>query len=175
MSGIKGFLVVLRTPEDMRNARQPEYLGVDRVPAYPSTVPEEERAMEEYVFGEFTNETGFIPTLASAVALLNLLTASPRQFEIIYCEEWSGVAASGLGDFRLLGYDVAGAPGDLWSIVGDFPDGDLGVQVYRERLNRYRLFDQATDALQYWKAYRESRLADHDLPLAVLGVYAVHR
>ena len=87
-----GFLVVLATeskgesPETQPNER---YVGVGRVPPWPTDYPEEEDAMWDYVFNDdFKDETNLIPSLDKAMELHMRLSQRKRKFEIIFCCHW---------------------------------------------------------------------------------------
>jgi hypothetical protein len=81
----KGFLVVLKFPDDALRSKNPRYRGIDRLPPYPSNVVEEEEPLDDYVFQKkYNSEEGLIPSLSLARELVNRFRKSPRQFEIIY-------------------------------------------------------------------------------------------
>ena len=156
-----GFLVVVA---DARNrATGGPYAGVCRVPYYPPDDVREERAMDEYVFGDFKDDdTNLIPSLEAAVKLCGMLRSGGRQFEIIYCrdaEQPVPLSQMGIGSVQSLGYDVAGIRWNYWSIVEDFSIGDWAIP-YHKRLNPNGLFGEKSDAEAYLRDYRAHR--DHD-------------
>ena len=176
---LEGYLVVLKTPECQSEAGKrlnPRYAGVNRVPAYPSDYREEQSALDEYFFGNFKSmETNLIPELSSAGHLLKMLSASPREFEIILC--CAGPTSKDFQAFRReqilgLGYDVAVVQGDCWSIVSDFTESDWSRSFLR-RLNEFGLFTDRADALNYLREYRAHGEADADMPFEVTYVARV--
>lgn len=81
MKRISGFLVVLKSPTIAAIAGNSDYcplnaryLGIYRIPPYefpPSSFPEEDEAMDPYVFSkDYNYEEGFIPSLGNARRLL---------------------------------------------------------------------------------------------------------
>jgi len=56
------------------------------MPPYASDFPEEQVAIDSYVFGGFKDENGIIPSLKKAKELIRLFARSPRRMEIIYYE-----------------------------------------------------------------------------------------
>lgn len=171
-----GFLVALKVPED-RGERQirlnPSYSGVDRVPVYESSFPEEQAAIEEYIFGNIkSEETNLIPDLPTALRLWKSLWPSPRPYELLLCCEGPAeprIDALDPKDVEGLGYDVALVTGDCWSIVGDFAEGDW-ADAFLVRLNRHGLFADRADAEAYLQEYREHDEADADMDFDVVYV-----
>ena len=163
----EGYLVVLVESEYVLPTN-PRYRGLYRLPPYPSRVPEEEQAVEDYVFGSYKNKEGLIPESALARELLTRLSKSPRRFEIIYARAYAGgrelLQAEPL---HFLGYDV-GCPSPFWSIVGDFP---IELSSHSARLNEYGLFKEVGDAEAYLRAYHEGSFADDSPRLRIWEVY----
>lgn len=134
----------------------------------------EAEALDEYAFGNYTNEQGFIPDLESARKLLSLFAKSPRKFKIIYCRERQGQAKlpSSEQEIHFLGFDVAGSESPFWSIVVNFPS-EPKAKEFLSRLNKDGLFEFFKDAQEYLEFYRFNKLPDYDLPLNIWEVYDV--
>jgi hypothetical protein len=170
---MKGYLVVLVRSEEWQHSLNKNYRGMDRLPAYPSNLPEEQSALDEYVFGKYKNKEGLIPSLKKARNLFDLFRWSPRSFEIIYCEVYkNNQELQGKSHCKFLGYDVAGIGGDFWSPVGDFPI-EWYMRPFLMQLNEHGLFSTYGDAAAFLYEYRTRRLADYDLPLTVFSVNKV--
>lgn len=186
-----GFLVVLKTPEyqsERSKLFNPRYLGVDRIPTYPSPgypfdYPEEADALDEYVFGDVkSEETNLIPDLATALKLLTKFSSSPRDFDVILCstgpndvifktlmsDKFVVLGYDVLG-VTPLGYDVAAVKGDSWSIVYDFAAGDW-AKPFLTCLNQYGLFRERSDAEEYYRGYREHNEPGADCPFDIVYV-----
>lgn len=169
MSPLEGYLVVLEKPEDLQGSLNSHYRGMFCIPAYNirehgGNLPEEEKALDAYVFGNYKNESGFIQTLEKARQLLALFARSPRKFNIIYCQ---GVGTSAANQFevpsvtawKLLGFDVVSLGGTFWSIVADF-DPSLGE--FLKELNDSGLFKTAEDAKKFLERYSALKLPHYD-------------
>ena len=169
---MKGYLVVLASSNDfLGRASNLKYRGVYRIPPYPSKIAEEERAMDEYVFGDFKSEEGVIASLERAKDLLELFAMSPRRYEVIYYETIDEAeSAETTHALRLLGYDVAFATGDRWSIVMDYPE-HVQMEKYKNLLNNVGLFDQPVAAERFLQEYRRLKLPEYEMNLAVLRVF----
>lgn len=169
----KGFLVVLQC--NSNNPKNPRYSGVDRIPAYPSSVAIENSALDDYVFGNYKSlASNLIDQYAAAQDLLQRLDISPRQFEIIgWCRE------SSIGRFEselptiiqptVLGSDVAAISGDYWSIVEDISSSPW-ANAYAVALNEYGLLPNERLAIQYLRDYRKHAEADWDQAFEVGSV-----
>ncbi len=142
------------------------------MPAYPSDEMGEADALDEYVFGDWKDDQGFIPTLDRANELLERFARSSRRFEVIYASQadrYDAGCVPTTENFRFLGFDVAsGTP--FWSIVADLPRELLFVAT---RLNENGLLDQIRDAKEYLAAYHASDLADDSPFLRIWDVYLV--
>lgn len=149
-----GFLVVLKPKLSPSSGKL--YAGVYRVPYYPTEIPGEEAAMDEYVFGDFKDlDTNLIPSLQAAIRLCRELSLGGRQFEIIYCRDPMLPLPSCLiknASIDHLGYDVAGIDGDYWSIVYDFSKNNWSLS-HKSKLNKNGLFYNKHDAQMYLDAY----------------------
>jgi hypothetical protein len=51
-SAFEGYVVVALEPDYLSDLN-PRYMGIDRIPAYPSSVPEELPILDDYVFGGY--------------------------------------------------------------------------------------------------------------------------
>jgi hypothetical protein len=85
MNRSEGYLVVLKNVADAGYTESFGYKGIDRLPPYPTDEETEAEALDAYVFGDFKNEDGLIPTLEAARILLKQFSGSLRKFEIIFC------------------------------------------------------------------------------------------
>ncbi|MCC7083840.1 MAG: hypothetical protein IT427_02405 [Pirellulales bacterium] len=177
-----GFLVVL-ADSGYRNALNPKYMGVDRVPPYytagqANPYPEETAVLDDYVFGDYKDEkSNLIIDYSKALELWQRFKISRRPYEILLC-------CFGLDDATLanveasnativsLGYDVAGISGDGWSIVEDIPSGEW-AKVYSQALNENGLFKTRMEAERYHKEYRDHQEADWDCPFEVVFVVRI--
>lgn len=171
---LSGFLIVLA---DARNRLTGgPYAGVARVPPYPSKIPGEERAMDDYVFGGLKDlDTNVIPSLNAAVPLCKMLSSGGRRFEIIYCRDADqSIASSGpeIESAEHLGYDIATVRTEYWSIVEDFSPSAWAVP-YRQRLNSNGLFVSKADADSYLRDYRAHGEPDADFPFDVVEVIRI--
>src|SRR4051812_34953437 len=85
-----GFLVVLVESGEFCS-RNPLYDGVDRTPPYAPALysthfPEEESALDDYVFGDcLDSDSNLIPSYSKAAGLLERFKVSRRQYEILLC------------------------------------------------------------------------------------------
>lgn len=175
MERTSGFLIVLAAdePEVSRSPRNPRYLGIDRVPAYPSAQPEEAAAIDAYVFGEYKDEdSGLIPDFRAARELLELFSSSPRHFEILRLTELRAPEDALAPQYRLLGFDASGRNGDFWSITGDFPE-EGAMSSYRQLLNQNGLFGDPETAFRFRDDYVARQLDDYFVGLIVYQVEAV--
>src|SRR5262245_30303775 len=124
------FLVVLA---DARNrATGGPYAGVARMPYYhPSDDVREERAIDEYVFGDFKDDdSNLIPSLEAAVKLCRMLRSGGRRFEIIYCrnaEQPVPLSRVEIANVESLGYDVADVRWTYYSIEEVFSIGNWAI------------------------------------------------
>ena len=172
---LAGFLIVIADARNRLTGRP--YAGVARVPAYPSEIPGEERAMDDYVFGGLKDpETNVIPSLSAAVRLCKMLSRSGRRFEIVYCRDADQPISSSSSEVAIesaehLGYDIATVRTECWSIVEDFTQSDW-AKPYRWRLNRNGLFAERADAEAYLRDYRAPEF-DADFPFDVIDVIGV--
>jgi hypothetical protein len=171
---LAGFLVVLAEARNRRTGRP--YSGVARVPTYPTEVPGEESAMDEYVFGGLKDpDTNVISSLNAAVRLCKVLGRAGRRYEIIYCRD-ADQPIAGFGEeidsAEHLGYDVATVRTECWSIVEDFAHSDW-AKPYRRRLNRNGLFAERADAEAYLREYRAHSEPDADFPFDVVEVIKI--
>lgn len=175
-----GFLVVLATeskgesPENQPNER---YVGVGRVPSWPTDYPEEEDAMWDYVFNDdFKDETNLIPSLDKAMELHMRLSQRKRKFEIIFCchgPDSNDMRRLGSKKIEHLGYDVTGiVDGDYYSIVDDFSRNDWAV-TFRARLNKFGLLGDRRDAEQYFEGYRSHGEPDADVDFDIVYVVRI--
>ena len=143
------------------------------MPGWLSEYPEETAALDRYVFGDLkSRETNLIPDLATALKLLNDFSSSPREFEIILCcagPSDGALAALKSEETAALGYDVAVAKGDGWSIVGDFASGEW-ANVFLKGLNEFGLFRERPNAEDYLRGYRGHNEPDADMPFEVVYV-----
>jgi hypothetical protein len=177
MNPVEGYLVVrqepgvgFRFPPDVPNLN-PRYMGVSRIPCWPSKVAEENAALELYVFNYRDDDTNLIPTLARAEELLNHLRHSPIKYEIIRCQELSPGAQLAATPWPFLGVDVVSL-GDYWSIVGCFPEAS-DMQSYLRMLNANGLFDSPDVAFGYVHEYVDRKLERWDDRYDVLGIWRV--
>ncbi len=177
-----GFLVVL-ADTGYRNARNPRYVGVDRLPPYSpmpygTHLPEETEPLEAYVFGDYKSpDSSLITDYLKALELWGQFAVSRRRFEILFC----GV---GPDDPKLcktqsltkaidaLGYDVAGMRGDCWSIVEDIPASEWAAP-FAQALNENGLLSLRVEAQRYLDGYREHKEPDCDIPFDVVFVARV--
>ena len=172
-----GFLVVLAATKDI-NTRNPKYVGVDRIPEYPSKFSEEEAALDDYVFGDYKNiDTNLIPDYSKAYELWQRLAISRRQYEILMCcsgpsDPLAISIPAAAASVVPLGYDVAAIQSDCWSIVDDFASGSW-AERYRTLLNEYGLFDARENAERYLKEYQAHGEPDNDAGFAILFVLSV--
>jgi hypothetical protein len=174
-----GFLVVLLTreyrPEESIDSN-PRYLGVSRIPAYPSEYKEEECPLDDYVFGAVkSRETNLIPDYDGARRLLHRFAVSPRAFEIIFCcSDPEDAPLKGLGPDSVvaLGYDVATIRADYWSIVEDLVFSPW-AQPFQQRLNEYGLLPNKADAARFLQEYRNHQEADCEAPFEIICVMRV--
>jgi hypothetical protein len=173
-----GFLVVLTRPDGVTQ-KKPNYMGVNRIPAYPSKHPEEGQGMDDYVFGGFKDyDTNLIPTFERARELMGRLSHSPRAFEIIMCsadavpEEQGRSLVGPTHRVVPLGYDVANLHADYWSIVEDFALGPWSRE-YLPRLNDSGLFVDHQSAVDYLTGYREHDEVDADSPFDIVFVSGI--
>jgi len=165
---IKGYLVVLRVP--VRLARSnPKYRGLYRGPGWPTRFPEEEEALDAYVFGDYMSDSegGLIPTEQLARELFSRFSASPREFDVIYAqtphEERPG------SPYPLLGYDVACAS-PFWSILADWPVRQ-GFESFKGLLNENGLFSDPAHAERFLE---QSRRAYPEEDRAILHIWRIH-
>ncbi len=165
----EGFLVVLRSPEEVLRSRNPHYRGIDRLPPYPPANDDDQEALDEYVFGHYKNDEGLIPELAQAKELLSKFARSRQEFEIIYVADHE--PGMNLQSGQFLGFDVAGQS-PFWSIVGDLPP-DPTSRVFADTLNKHGLFDSKEDARRYLETYRSRWQEDPDLVLRIWEVHLV--
>jgi hypothetical protein len=178
VTSISGYLVVLALPETtgaLEKRRSVRYAGVDRIPAYPTKYSEEVVALDDYVFGGVKSDTdNVIPSFALAYSLWTKFTSSPRKFDVIFCCGSPEHLAADICSDKLmpLGYDVATIRGDAWSIIHDCPSGDW-TNSYVDRLNKFALFDNAHDAMQYLNDYKLRGEADSDMNLEAIFVFRV--
>lgn len=176
MSVPTGFLVVRSVEpacgrED--GSLRSRYHGVDRVPPWPTDDESEQDAVEQYVFGDYKDDsTNLIPSLEAAARLQRSLSTSKYNYEILFCCEDSQnvrtITERGV-DIEHLGYDVAGLCGDYWSIVADFSQSDWATR-FREGLNEFGLFSRRTDAEAYLREYCDQLEPDSDSPFDVIYV-----
>lgn len=172
MNTAQGFLVVVRSPKDALQSSNPCYRGLDRMPPYPTENDAVEEALDEYVFGEYKNEEGVIPSLDLAKELLKRFNSLSQKFELIYtlsCDE--ARPALQPQEFTSLGFDVA-CHAPFWSPVGDLPIG-VEIKSFRDRLNEHGLFAFFEDAKEYLAAYRSQWLEDSETVLTIWEVYLV--
>lgn len=173
---MEGFLVVLKPYTDYPTW-QPGYRGIDRTPPYSQDAAF--RGFEDpLVFGKVTTEAGLIRNHSLAHGVLQVFSTilNPSDLEIIRVQE------IGRGerivdpptDWSLIGFDIAGAEGPFYSIVGDFP-GENAIQRFHKALNSSSLFSSPTVAYEYLDTYRQLELADHDLSYTCWAVFAQHR
>ena len=171
----EGFLVVLRSPDDIKRSPNRRYRGVDRTPPW-SQEKYEQGFNDPYVFGDYTQKGGLVPTLELAERIQNRFTevGSSPELEIIYvrfCEptvRWP----TQLPGFTFLGYDVAGIEGPFWSMVKDFPL-DPAANDFLALLNENGLFNSVKDGSAYLETYCSQKWPDYDLPVTVCEVYFV--
>ena len=169
MEKVQGYLIVLDRPECHKNVLNEKYKGIDRVPAYPSSFEQEEPAMDLYVFGDYKNEEGFIPSLDKALELWRGFSCSPRDFEILFCRDHT-FDKSFSANHVYLGYDISSVGGDFWSIVGDFPSHPA-MQQYLTSLNNVGLFESASIANSFLDDYKKLELADYDIDFLVFELF----
>lgn len=160
-----GFLIVRSVDaslaEDNRSSRS-RYSGVDRVPPYPSDDDCEKDAIEDYVFGDYKNQTtNLISSLDRALQLYRSLSGSKYKYEILFCSEGPD-AVNRMEEEHLkiehLGFDVASLRTDYWSIVADFSRNEWALH-FLNALNEFGLFRGRSDAEAYLREYRK-----HDEP-----------
>jgi hypothetical protein len=174
----KGFLVVQRTTADILKSYHPGYQGVYRTPPW-SQKDYEGGFRDPYVFGNYANEAGIIPTLSAARDVLDRFSERypPNNLEIIYVAERHHRSKpdvpKSLGR-HFLGFDVAGPSSPFWSIVVDSPPpSDKRFRNALGRLNEFGLFNTSQEASKYLKDYRTHDLPDSNLPLTVWKVYRI--
>ncbi len=172
-----GFLVVLRD-SGYTNSFNPKYHGVDRVPPNSSAIPQEQSAIDDYVFGDYKDiDSNLIPEFAKAYELWQRFGDSPREFEIVACcrdpdDPLLTTIPSGTSRTLSLGYDVAGLNGDCWSIVEDFARSEW-ARHYHLLLNDNGLFDVKTDAENYLEEYKRNCETYHDAGFVVVFVVSI--
>lgn len=165
---------MLRCSSASRNPLNPRYGGLARV--VPWSQEEVEQGFDDpYVFGDFSDATGLIPTRGAAQAVVRRFIAVHRAGDLdrVYVQqtgEEKTVTSTAAG-IAFLGFDVAGPASPFWSIVVDFPD-DAAMRPYLQWLNEHGLFSSADEAAAYLTAYRAFQIPDHDLPLVI---WRIHR
>jgi hypothetical protein len=170
----EGFLVVLQ--DNGRGVGQSvrTYQGVDRVPPYPSPFPEEEEAMDEFVFSDAKDpQSNLIPRFERALEIYRGLSIGRRRYEVILCCQGPDSPLA-KGRYRVdpFGYDVAAIQADYWSIVDDFCASDW-AREFQARLNEHGLFTNRQDAEVYLAEYQQRREVDDDSPFQVTFVCRV--
>lgn len=178
-SSAEGYLVVLRSAEAAQPKARLEdstprpYEGVDRLPPWPSEIPEEADALWDYYFGGAIDDaTNLIRDFNLAQRLATTLAAGPRSFEVVACgrELPSENSLICLGNrFIPLGYDVAGLRGNCWSIVKDMPASSWARNFMRD-LNEFGLFSTPDLAAAYLQQYISHQEPDADAGLEVVAV-----
>ncbi|TAH50150.1 MAG: hypothetical protein EYC68_14970 [Chloroflexota bacterium] len=175
MSKEKGFLVVLKSSEQIQHSYNPKYRGLYRT--RPFYIEEYEKELNDpYFAGKYTDDHGLIPNLPFAAQVLAELVRMDdhASFEIIYVKDWEG--ASTLEDssgFRFLGFDVA-CYSPFWSIVADSPNPeDPEVRAFLTKLNEYGLFSSGEEAESYREAYLNLYPNKQELILRIWEVYLV--
>jgi hypothetical protein len=164
-----GYLVVLSKRVEPQPTN-PGYCGIDRLPYYPAELTTEKRGIERYFLSNLRDDEGFLKSLEDACYLFEELSSSPRKFEILHCclfAEFTEIPKNP----QSLGFDVASRGGEFWSIVADFPTDETFKDIH-QKLNRYGLFDNLSDAFKYLDLYRMQRCADWDMNF---GIYSVER
>lgn len=174
---IKGYLVVLETPEEHKTT-MPAYKGIFRSPTWPPRQDEEREALDKYVFDPyFKDKDSLIPTADKAMELLGLFESSPRSFEVIYCEGEppESVESDEAEDhdtpipMEFIGYDVAPSGGEFWSIVSELNEGT----PFRGDLNANGLFDSRKRAVAFLQYYRDEGRPDCEMPFAIWRIWRV--
>jgi hypothetical protein len=171
----KGYLIVLKSPGDILASENPHYKGLYRIPPW-SQKNYEEGFDDPYVFGNFTDKTGLIPTLSKVQqALAHFTKVIPTEsLEIIYAQQYNAAEIpSQTANSNFLGYDVAGEESPFWSIVADFPFPEPGFKRFVDKLNSFGLFSAVADAKEYLKLYIARKLSHYDSPLVLWSIYRV--
>jgi len=149
---MKGYLLVLRALEKVTRSN-PKYRGLYRMPPQPAQFPEEEEAVDAYVFGGYKSDSegGLIPTEQLARELLSRFSASPREFDIIYAQTPDEEPFESA--YPLLGYDVA-CLSPFWSILVDWPVRQ-GFESFKGLLNDNGLFSDSANAERFIAQFRQ--------------------
>ena len=172
---IEGYLIVLKSPEDILASENSRYKGLYRIPPW-SQRNYEEGFDDPYVFGNFTDKTGLIPNLSKVRQALAHFTkvVSAESLEIIYARQYhSTEITSQSSNFNFLGYDVAGHESPFWSILADFPFQEADFKGFVDKFNSFGLFSAVTDAEECLKLYIARKLPHYDSPLVLWSVYRV--
>jgi len=173
---IEGYLVVLRMPVDIRSSRNPRYKGLLRTPPW-SEEYYEKGFNDPYVFGEYTNEAGLIPSVELALEVLGRFAEvmPPVTLEIIYAQSCDNNDNPSLhsANLEFLGYDVAGSESPFWSLVADFPLPESVLSSFLGRLNDSGLFSSINDTKAYLQEYIRHKLPHYDSPWTLWRVYRV--
>jgi len=173
---IDGYLVVLKMPMDIISSRNPRYKGLFRTPPW-SQEYYEKGFNDPYVFGEYTNEAGLIPSLELALEALGRFAEviSPVALEIIYaisCDNNDNPSIAP-ANLEFLGYDVAGSERPFWSLVVDLPLPESILSSYLDRLNDSGLFSSIIDTKAYLQEYIGHKLPHYDDPWTLWRIYRV--
>lgn len=168
MMAPQGYLVVLRQRDDADTSPlHAAYRGIDRIPVYhdPMDIPEEQEAMDAYMFGDYEDDHGFIPILPKAQELLDRFRHSPRHFEIIHCRLMDHMSLPGpqSPELELLGYDVGAADSPFYSVLTDLEK--TGAQPFRQRVNRFGLLSSSDEARMCMDACRPKKGEEGETPV----------
>jgi hypothetical protein len=173
---IEGYLVVLKMPADIISSRNPRYKGLFRTPPW-SQEDYEKGFNDPYVFGEYTNEAGLIPSLQLALEVLGRFTevVPPVALEIIYAQSYDNNDNPSLhsANLEFLGYDVAGSESPFWSLVADFPLPEAILNSFFCKLNDSGLFSSIDDTKAYMEEYIRHKLPHYDSPWTLWRIYRV--
>jgi hypothetical protein len=173
---IEGYLIVLKMPVDIISSRNPRYRGLFRTPPW-SQEYYEKGFNDPYVFGEYTNEAGLIPSLDLAFEVLGRFAeiVSPVALEIIYAQSCdnNNKPSLHLANLEFLGYDVAGSESPFWSLVADFPLHEAILNSFLGKLNDSGLFSSIDDTKAYLEEYIRHKLPHYDSPWTLWRIYRV--
>jgi hypothetical protein len=166
-----GYLVVDEHQRHLESIGLPDYRGLYRV--HPWSEQEYEAGFNDpYVFGNYVNSAGLIPTVAEAHEVRErFLEVHPHaELEVLWTRE-CGICVDVPPDYAFLGIDVA-CTAPFWSILADLPP-DAFVQEAKDRKNQNGLFRGEADARWYLSQYRIRHPESTGTDLFLWEVYAV--
>ena len=169
-----GYLVVLKSLPPSQTPYNARYRGIDRTP--PFSIDAYQKGFDDpYLSRNFIDSDGLIPTIELARQALRVFSEyNPTgSLEMIFVHHADDQAPQALGNYQLLGYDVAsGRP--FWSIVNESPSPeDPLFKPILGTLNANGLFASAEEAEDYRQLYESQQAKKHVKDLRVWAVYHV--